>query len=260
MLEVYSRDALASLPWGPECNCLRSQLAASVTLHVLYELVVPPWPLLHWVAFRTATTGSDLQIFLNIIRGTDQDLFAWDAHDNSEFCQVLRKDHMRLTLYPQYWSQLILEIPLKIWQEIRNMTETEDRPRCPDDLSIRITAVLLKYSATSSSIENILAPLDVSFEWPFPLIVMAYVTNENSGEQSRLTRFDSVEFWAGLSLDVEQWLLTQRENLCRSIWNSPLSALRSSILARVQTMHVVLNTLPQNLTMYAHSLRLQLLP
>ncbi|KAJ7913572.1 hypothetical protein B0H13DRAFT_2271140, partial [Mycena leptocephala] len=69
MLEVYLFDDLRSIPWRPECSCFDSELATvvhagqnwrtdlhperdSTALRVLFELVVSPWPLILWVAFR----------------------------------------------------------------------------------------------------------------------------------------------------------------------------------------------------------------
>ncbi|KAJ7878771.1 hypothetical protein B0H14DRAFT_1628906 [Mycena olivaceomarginata] len=69
MLEVYSLDDLRLLSRDHECNCLHSQLTAtantylergvpetplgrnSPVFHVLYELVVRPWPLFLWVVY-----------------------------------------------------------------------------------------------------------------------------------------------------------------------------------------------------------------
>jgi hypothetical protein len=58
----------------------------SPVLHLLYELVVPFWPLLHWVVYRTGANGraKRLAAFMDMIGGPDQDLITWDAEDESE--------------------------------------------------------------------------------------------------------------------------------------------------------------------------------
>ncbi|KAJ7797928.1 kinase-like domain-containing protein [Mycena olivaceomarginata] len=126
MLEIYPRDDLRSLPWHSKCNCLHSQLTAtanmysgqhgvpeipldrnSPVLHLFYELVVPSWPLFHWVVFRAGANNQAecLTTFMDMIHGPDQDLFTWNDDDNCAFLEVLTTDKFRPTL-DQNWSAL----------------------------------------------------------------------------------------------------------------------------------------------------------
>ncbi|KAJ6466812.1 hypothetical protein C8R45DRAFT_478714 [Mycena sanguinolenta] len=101
---IYSVQDLRSLPWSRSCDCLDSGLAArmnsgqsgmrletdSLVLHVLYELVVPAWPLLHWATLRNMLDDrTDNVNLFDEIRGGDPDLFAWDTQDNLDLCRVL---------------------------------------------------------------------------------------------------------------------------------------------------------------------------
>ncbi|KAJ7829156.1 hypothetical protein B0H14DRAFT_2810462, partial [Mycena olivaceomarginata] len=72
---------------------------------------------------------------------------------------------------------------------------------------------------------------------------------ERENSEGEIPDFESVEFWA--SPNLIKWLLTRSKNLCQSIWDSSPP---SSALERVQDMHLVLNTLPQNLAIHAYSL------
>jgi hypothetical protein len=62
-----------------------------------------------------------LTTFMDMLRSPDQDLFIWDDADESESIRVLA-NKPRLTLYPQDWIEFMVEIPLKTWLKIGNMT------------------------------------------------------------------------------------------------------------------------------------------
>jgi hypothetical protein len=96
------------------------------SFHVLYELVVRPWPLFLWVVYRTGANDQAeyLTTFMDILRGPYQDLFTWDEVDDSNFFWVLANKH-QLTLYPQDWIKFMVEIPLKTWLQINNMTRLD---------------------------------------------------------------------------------------------------------------------------------------
>lgn len=226
---------------GPTQKRLEKDSAA---LRVLYELVVSPWPLTLWVNFRTVVNNRTdvLQLFLDILRGPDEDLdlFTRDDDDDSDLYQVLVKEN-QLGLYPCEWGQYMVEIDLKTWLQISNLTWTAHRP-CRglfEDMKIRLAAVTLRYSLTLTSSENILAPLDVYFDH-FPFTTMAYVVDKNYKERSTVVDFESEEFWA--SLNLENWLSARNEVLCHAVWHT---SSRISVLERVQCMHLVLTALPQ---------------
>ncbi|KAF7369138.1 Protein kinase domain-containing protein [Mycena venus] len=271
MLPVYLLDDLRAIAWYPECNCFDKQLTTSAcsehcqvleiplgkdssVLHALYELVVPAWLLLHWVAFRTVNHRTDLlPAFLDILHGPDRDLFTWDGVDDSELCFVLAENNRRLHLYPEDWSTYMVEIPLETWAQIRKMTWTEDRPRRgSDDMRIRLAAVFLRYSSTPMAFRQILAPLNISFDY-FPFATMARVVDTNYRERPSLANFESEEFW--VTQNLEDWLSARTEVLCHAVWHNSPS--RSSVLERVDVMDLLLNTLPQSLTVYTYSLILQ---
>ncbi|KAF7377563.1 Protein kinase domain-containing protein [Mycena sanguinolenta] len=267
--QIYSSEDLKSLPWSG-CDCLTSQLSAypphpvvelekdSPVLHILYELVVPLWVLIHWVTFRTSAVATapsgqlasgspPFHTFFDMIRGTslDHDIFSWDVTDQSKLCRRLLDGVTRPTLYPQDWNGYMVEIPFGMWLEISNITKIAVRPRRTEfdyasDLRSRLAAVFLKYSCTPLAFQKILAPFaNIDFEHSRFDFVTRMVDPHD--RRSIHTNLGSSQFW--VTSNLEQLLMTRRENLCRSIWNSsPLSA--------VERMEDVLDTLPQNLTIY----------
>lgn len=239
----------------------------STALRVLYELVVPRWPLIHWVAFRMVmdVQADRFGSFLDLLHGPDRDLFAWDDKDDAKICQLLLKDDARLELYSQDWEQYMVELDLQVWQQINSMTRIATRNRrgfeqC--DMRIRLTAMLLKYSSTLgtfpviayrrdflrpsgtflSSARRILAPLQsISIFDDLSFAIMASVVEQHHKELSTPADFESAEFWA--TPHLWNWLSNRQETLCHTIWRtSP----QLSVLSRVQIMELVLNTaLPQ---------------
>ncbi|KAF7377585.1 Protein kinase domain-containing protein [Mycena sanguinolenta] len=271
--KIYSVKDLRSLPWSRSCNCLDNGLAArmdpgqsgmqlgtdSPVLHVLYELVVPAWPLLHWATLRTMLNDSDPTNDTNLldqIRGGDPDLFAWDVQDNLDLCRVLADCEVlekvnRPTLYPRYWNRCMVEINLESWQEISTLTQTASRPRCGAayDLGIRLVAVLLEYSSTPT-FQNILTPLGFSFD-DLTFDTMAHAVDKTYQERPALeSSLDSEEFRT-TGANLEHWLSVRNETLCHRVWHSRPG---SSPLERVQVMDLVLNVLPQHLAAYTYSL------
>jgi hypothetical protein len=211
----------------------------SAALRVLYELVVSPWPLLLWVNFRTAANDrtDHLQGFLDILRGPDDNLFARDEDDDSDLYRILVKADGRLGLYPSDWSQFMVEIDLRTWLQISNMTWIVSRPRHGSYENIKIRLVD-GYSPTPISADNILAPLDIHFVVNnFPITSMARVAyyGERTALESR-----SGDFWS--SMNLETWLSTRSRNICYAVWHN--SAL-VSVVDRIKCMHLVLNALPQ---------------
>ncbi|KAJ7779228.1 hypothetical protein B0H16DRAFT_1711572 [Mycena metata] len=168
MRQVYELDHLRSIPWNHECDCWESSLTAlgepfkmtSVCLHadspvllVLYELVVPLWPLICWVAFRTIMETERVDAFLDILHTPDRDLLEWDDEDNSHLLISLRKMGQPW-LYPHKWIQYMLEIDLQTWLHIRRTTWTEDR-LSPSTAETRVAELARKYNLALNGLENI---------------------------------------------------------------------------------------------------------
>jgi hypothetical protein len=206
----------------------------STALRVLFELVVPPWPLIVWVVFRTMVPDrtDPLETFLDFLRGPNRDLFAWDDVDAAVLYRALVK-HSELGLFPRDWNQYMVEIDFGTWRQITTMTRTVDRPRRqPENLWIRLAAVSVEFSATLSIPRNILAPFNLSPK-QFPLASITHVVHENYKTQCALGTFESKEFWA--ASNVRRWLSGRRQDLCHAIWLSS----HLSVLERVQFMYLV---------------------
>ncbi|KAJ6466794.1 hypothetical protein C8R45DRAFT_478176 [Mycena sanguinolenta] len=270
--QIYPLEDLKSLPWSG-CDCLNSQLSAypgplrgiqlekhSLVLHILYELVVPPWALVHWVTFRITAKAfhppAPLPVtpFLEMIPGLDKDLFAHDVDDNLELCRNLRQN-TQSTLYPPSWIGYMVEIPLKTWQEISIWTIDRPRRASAPSMRARLAAVFLKYSCTEHVLQSILASFGTNLEYSLfdrNFVACVVAPNHSLKEQPTPPNLNSVEFWA--SPNLENWLSASRENLCRTMWNS---SSRSKAVERVEDMLLVLVTLPHNLTVYAYHLRLR---
>ncbi|KAJ7318976.1 hypothetical protein DFH08DRAFT_819419 [Mycena albidolilacea] len=270
MLEVYSRDDMEALPWDRDCNCLHSQLTTtadtylghgvpetplgrnSPVFHVLYELVVPAWPLFLWVVYRTGANDQVeyLTTFMDILHGPDQDLFTWDDTDDSKFLWVLVNIH-QLTSYPQDWNKFMVEIPLKTWLQINNMTRIDNRlvwGFTDDDMPFRVAAMLLKYLPTPMTREKILTTLGIKLEdYRIAFDTMARTVDRDHQNWSALANFDLEEFWTSASL--EDWLSACDEALCHGVWHTPIP-----LLERVHLMSQVNNILPCNLATYTYSL------
>ncbi|KAJ7883501.1 hypothetical protein B0H14DRAFT_3748766 [Mycena olivaceomarginata] len=240
MLEVYSPDDLRLLSWDQECNCLHRN---SPVLHLLYELVVPSWPLFHWVVYRTGvnTRAEYLTTFMDILRGPNQDFFTWDDNDDHAFLEVLTTDKHQLTLYPQDWIEFMVEIPLKTWLQINNMTRINNRlawDSTDDDTPFRVAAVLLKFLPTPTTREKILTTLGIKLEdYGIAFDTMARAVDRDHQNWSALANFDLEEFWTSASL--QDYLLAYNEAICHGIWHTPMP-----LLERVQLMIQTNNILP----------------
>jgi hypothetical protein len=208
----------------------------STARRALFDLVVSPWPLILWVTFRKMVDRTDpLQIFLDILRGPNRDLYAWDDVDDLELHQALAKDN-KLGLYPQEWNQYMVEIDFKTWLQIRNMTRVATRSRArwgPDNLRIRLAALALAFSSTLDGSRNIL-PLNIGLNL-FPFSVMTNVVHKNYKDMAASGRLLSKEFWEGPNLI--RWLSTCSHDICHTIWHT---SSHMSVLQRVQSMHLIL--------------------
>ncbi|KAF8124857.1 hypothetical protein K438DRAFT_1034979 [Mycena galopus ATCC 62051] len=253
MLQVYSIDDLQSIPWYQRCTCFPDALAAhseqrpalkirpqrdSAIFRVIFELVVTPWPLILWVAFRTVVKDQPdpLETFLDILRGPDHNLFTWDFADRSYLIGILPNDNP-LGVYPQDWNRYMVEIDLKTWMEISNTTETAKRlPFEPveDDLQIRIGAASLLFSNALRVPQNIHAPLNVAVH-QFPFTVIAEIVNPGYQKHSASNNFECEEFWTGPNL--EEWLSARGQDLCHSIWQT---CSHMTTLEKLKAMHFVL--------------------
>jgi hypothetical protein len=145
-------------------------------------------------------------------------------------------------VYPQDWNQYMVEIDLETWVQITHMTwiarEDNPHPGFNNDLMSRIAALFMRWpSSPTAFFENIVAPLDLSFDH-FLFAFMARVVDENYKERSTPADFESEAFWTTQNLD--DWLSARSEILCRAAWQTS-----SSILERVQAMDLILHTLSQ---------------
>jgi hypothetical protein len=257
---MFRKVSLISVPPLDEVHCFPRHLVAlaagpsratrapperdSGALRVLFELIVPPWPLILWVVFRSVVNNrtEPLQTFLDLLCGTDQDIFTWDNADVFLLYRNLLKDG-QLGIYPRDWNRYMVDIDFRTWLQIRKMTRTvPDRPRRgPDDLKIRLAAASLIFSPEicASTLHNILAPLHLSLDC-HPFVTISQVANPNYKEQTTLGNLDSEEFWVGTNLRNQ--LSVRSQNLSHTLWCTPL---RMSILERVQYMHLALTVLPQ---------------
>ncbi|KAJ7678105.1 hypothetical protein DFH06DRAFT_566278 [Mycena polygramma] len=251
----------------------------SRALHVLYELVVPPWPFIIWVAFRTESQNQQnpIQTFLSLLHDTDnRDIFSWDANDEAELHRIVANSGSGVhTLYPPDWTGYMLEIDIQTWGQVRDLTRAASRThRGADDTKIRLAAVLIKISSTLTTFQdNISGPLDIIFN-NFPNATIARIVGEKDLEkdqeyykarQRALVDFESFEspaFWT--SRNLEHFSSVRSETICRAIrhrdfgssWSPSLPWLHCSLigtLERVQCMHLALTALHQNLTVYTYS-------
>jgi hypothetical protein len=179
---------------------------------------------------------------MDVFCGPDQDLLPWDEVDDSEIRWVLaNKD--QLTLYPQDWIKFMVEIPLKTWLQIKNMTRIDSRDfgwDTDDDTPYRVAAVLLKYISTPMTRERILTTLGIELEnyvYRIGFKTMARAVDRDHQNWSALANFDLEEFWTSASL--KDWLSACDEALCHCIWHSPMP-----LLERVHLMSQAHNIPP----------------
>ncbi|KAF8216023.1 hypothetical protein K438DRAFT_621510 [Mycena galopus ATCC 62051] len=255
MLHVYSVDELRLMPWKPGCSCFAAKLAACcdfraieispernpVAHRVLFKLVVPVWPLILWMLFRTMVENriDPLRTFMSFLRG-NRDLFVWNADDHMQLLAFWNDRRLG-----PYWDRYIAEIDSKTWTEIRQVTQTRERPPFePADLEIRLGAACLVFSNALRGPPSILVPLNITFD-RFPFTSLARIVNPAYERHPSPKNFDSKEFWAKSTL--AQWVLARAQDLCHDIWNIP----HISPLQKVQRMHLLLTGCLQNfLSMY----------
>jgi hypothetical protein len=214
----------------------------SPVLCLLYELIVPSWPLFHWVVYRTGANDQAeyLTTFMDILCGPDPDLFTWDDADSSKLIRVLA-NKPQLTLYPQDWIKFAVEIPLKTWLEINSMTRINNRlgwDSTDDDTPFRVAAVLLKYLPVPMAREKVLTTLGIGLEYyRITFDIMARAVDRDHQNWSALANFDLEEFWTSASL--KDWLLACDEALCHGVWHTPMP-----LLEQVQLMIQAYSILP----------------
>lgn len=212
----------------------------SPILRILYELVVPFWPLVCWVAFRTSEKHqlNPLHTFLDGLGGPDRDLFTWENIDESLIFQALGKAGR-----PPNWNKYMLEIIPKKWRQIREVTSSVDRDRVvhpgqrprlgPEEMQMRLAAVFLKFFGSLTAAQNIFAPLVLPLD-QFPFAFLAYITNPTYKKCSPLVDFESKEFW--VSPKVMAWLSGHSEDFCHAVWRTPTTM---SVLQRIQYILLV---------------------
>ncbi|KAJ7267294.1 hypothetical protein C8J57DRAFT_363158 [Mycena rebaudengoi] len=189
MLEVYSVDHLASIPWRCTCVCLKSKLDAakisvpkvladqSLALRVLYGLVVSPWALILWVTFRKFNhmSGDAIRFFLDTIR---REIFTiGDAPQEEWLFRRLRlyaENHTASnpwSLYPAAWQHHALELDPMMWQRISRITSVEQIFRRHDieyETKLRLAGMFCTFaSTTQTTINEILEPLGFKHDMQF---------------------------------------------------------------------------------------------
>jgi hypothetical protein len=141
----------------------------------------------------------------------------------------------------QDWIEFAVEIPLKTWLQINNMTRVGGRlawSSTGDDMPLRVAAVLLKYLHTPMTREKILTTLGIKLEvYRIAFDTMARAVDRDHQNWSALANFDLEEFWNSASL--KDWLSACDEALCHGVWHTPMP-----LLERVQLRIQANNILP----------------
>ncbi|KAJ7267304.1 hypothetical protein C8J57DRAFT_363326 [Mycena rebaudengoi] len=195
MLDVYSVDHLASIPWHRTCVCLKGTLEAtkisgpgrtkvladqSLALRVLYGLVVSPWALILWVTFRKFNhmSGDTIHFFLDTIgKESTAVFFAADTPQEAWLFHRLRLYAEKHTasnpwpLYPDAWQHHALELDPMMWQQIDRITSAELIFRRHDieyDMKLRLAGMFCIFaSTTQTTVNGILEPLGLLPDLPF---------------------------------------------------------------------------------------------
>ncbi|KAJ7810942.1 hypothetical protein B0H14DRAFT_3756171 [Mycena olivaceomarginata] len=125
--------------------------------------------------------------------------------------------------WAQDWNEFMVEIPLKTWLQINNMTQIDNREwtSTDDDTPFRVAAVLLKYLPIPMAREKILPTLGIELEdYGIAFDIMACAVDRDYQNWSALANFDLEEFWTSASL--EDWLSACDEALCHGVWHTPM--------------------------------------
>ncbi|KAJ7767657.1 kinase-like domain-containing protein [Mycena metata] len=265
---VYSREDLLSIPWDYNCDCLAICLAVmhpkahiplggdSPIVHALYKIVVTPWPLILWMAFR-ASNGVDVPTFLNTLRDQScEDIIQlqnWDDEDSS-LDVLLVGAESQTRIYPQEWMQYALEIDLRSWMEIRNTTRTTHHRGFHPDIQICIAAACVIFSSppgTRAFSQTVLNHLRIP---NFPFNTITLVIDKDYKPSSNPPLFASKEFWTRPRL--ESWIATRRLDFCNVVWqtNNLSNLERLEFISQALTAPCLL----QRLNIYTCSLMIQL--
>jgi hypothetical protein len=140
----------------------------SLAHRVLYGLVVSPWALILWVAFRMSNRLSDdtIQFFLDTITA---DLFTGDAVQEVWLFHRLRLYAENRTasnpwsLYPDAWQHHALELDPMMWRRMSRITSAKPIFRhryIEHDTKLRLAGMFCLFaSTTQTTINEILEPL-----------------------------------------------------------------------------------------------------
>ncbi|KAJ6571609.1 kinase-like domain-containing protein [Mycena capillaripes] len=281
MLEIYSCDDLRSIPWRYACQCLERKLDVIhresghrelgrdcvVLSHVLYGLVVSPWPLILWVTFRLMepTAADSFHLFLDIIRSSvTTGVFTWDGTDDAWLSHRLSAMSKSTTdphgvawfnLYPAKWRQYMMELDPPRWRLIHDMTwSRSDRQRrfAPElEMKLRLAAVFHTYSSTLSVL---FAPIDIleplgfgSYLSFFDALAPSELKIDGQLEPPRLPS-DSQDIWTIPAL--QQWLREWEKQLCRVAWHTTPDASHVP-LNRIECMLLLFRLkIPHNFIVY----------
>jgi hypothetical protein len=202
---------------------------------VLFRLVVPVWPLLLWVLFRTMVENptDPLRRFLSLLY-SNRDLFVWDADDHMELQIFWNDSHLG-----PYWDRYMADVDFKTWTGIRQVTQTSARLRFgPDDLRIRLGVACILFSNALKGPQSILVPLNITFD-RFPFTSLARVVSTAYERRPSPKNFNSKEFWTKPNLP--NWIIARAQDLCHDIWHAP----HISPLMKFQYMYLLLTGCPE---------------
>ncbi|KAJ7130869.1 hypothetical protein C8R46DRAFT_661478 [Mycena filopes] len=251
---VYSTEHMLSIAWDYDCSCLTKCLniihpmlpptpltTDSPVLPALYRIIIPPWPLILWMAFR-ASNDVLLPKFLEIIRDPiHQDVVGWDS-DDLFLSGVYDGEE-----YPHNWIPYLVEIELTDWLQIRDIAGKDHHfdDWNPDHSAICIVAALIIFSPSNTLNASDALPLRLRTAMPkgYPLHSIARVINKDYESTTDPANFASKpkEFWTGPNL--ESWVATRRLELCHVAWVQS----SRSVLERLEFIHEGLTSkrLPQ---------------
>ncbi|KAJ7621324.1 kinase-like domain-containing protein [Roridomyces roridus] len=208
----------------------------------IHEIVVPPWPVILWVAFRVFG-GQQPSAFLDLLQDPDnRDIVVWEPEDALYLFRLLTSYNNPSSggwsLYSA-WRQHMLEISLPEWSSICAMTRVELRSRTGNhgmeslsELKHRLCTFILLLSPDKFVVPtDIFKPLGIQTDQePFYLVAqiindrgsqhldlmrswMAPSPSEEAPEKSQVNaRFDSIDFWSVTNL--EGWLSKHGHQVC----------------------------------------------
>ncbi|KAJ7267326.1 kinase-like domain-containing protein [Mycena rebaudengoi] len=278
MLEIYSLRQLRSLPWHLTCNCLERTLNEvsrpvqysqplpndfPLARRIMDALIVSPWPLVFWIAFRLIKPALVFQDFLITLRAkSTAEIFAWDAADESWLLERLLSPPssasiLDIPLFPSdTWSQFAMELDPENWKLIHNISWTSNLRRrrlSPEyDAKLRLAAVFGVFAHPSPPvweiIREVLVPLRFSSEMLF--FSTAGRLDVKAGGLLEPSRQSVDSESSSQSVSALRRLVKEcDETLCRIASSATRNA---GVLDRLESMHLVLRlNMPKYFVLWA---------